>query len=96
MINQLRCFSLLNEDWDKAFKGTIIRMPLRTTSHAGRSEISTESTSPEDILRSMHSFADEIGSEGLLFLKSVQQIVLEVNRECLNKIEITNGNDLKE
>ena len=32
MINQLKCFALLNEDWDHPFVGTIIRIPLRTPS----------------------------------------------------------------
>ena len=44
----------------------------------------------------MRSFADKIGSEGLLFLKSVQQVALELDHECLNKVEIVNRDDLKE
>jgi sacsin len=96
MINQLRCFSLLNKNWEHHFDGTIIRLPLRTASQAVRSEISSESTSVDDILCSMRVFADEIGSEGLLFLKSVQQVVLEVDDKCLYDVAITNGLDLKE
>jgi len=94
MTNQLRCFSLINTEWQQPFQGTIIRIPLRNALQAKRSEISTKETTTDDIAHSLNSFAEEMGSDGLLFLNSVQRIVLSVDDKQLNEIEITNGDDL--
>ena len=94
MINQLGCFSLLCTDWEHPFDGTIIRIPLRNASQASRSEISKVETITNDIQDSMNSFANDLGSSGLLFLKSVQRIVLSINHEQLNEVEVINRHDL--
>lgn len=94
MINQLRCFSLFNTEWGIRFNGTIIRIPLRNASQAQRSEISKTETLIHDVQESMDSFASDMGSSGLLFLKSVQRIVLSINDELLNEVEVTNKDDL--
>lgn len=96
MINQLRCFSLLKNDWSHPFDGTIIRIPLRTPSQAEGSKISNKPTATDEILSAMDSFAAEMGSEGLLFLKSVQRIVLEADHERRDEVNIVNGKDLIE
>ena len=96
MINQLRCFSLLGTEWEHPFDGTIIRIPLRSASQARRSEISKVETITNDVEDSMNSFADEMGSSGLLFLKSVQRIVLSINDKQLNEVEVINRNELTE
>ena len=94
MTNQLHCFSLINTEWQLPFHGTIIRIPLRNASQAKRSEISTKETTTDDIEHSLNSFAEEMGSDGLLFLNSVQRIVLSVDDKQLNEIEVTNGHGL--
>ena len=94
MINQLRCFSLLGTEWDHSFDGTIIRIPLRTASQAMRSEICKVETTANHVQDSMNSFAHEIGPSGLLFLKSVQRIVLSINDEQLNEVDVINAHDL--
>jgi sacsin len=94
MANQLRCFSLINTEWQRPFQGTIIRIPLRNALQAERSEISTKETTTDDIEHSLNSFAEEMGSDGLLFLNSVQRIILSVDDKQLNEIEVTNGDDL--
>ena len=94
MINQLHCFSLFSTEWKHPFGGTIIRIPLRSASQARRSEIFDVETTTDDVQKSMDSFADEMGSSGLLFLKSVQRIVLSVNDEQLNEVEVINRHDL--
>ena len=94
MMNQLHCFSLFNTNWELPFCGTIIRIPLRNASQALRSEISQVKTISDDVRDSMNSFADEMGSSGLLFLKSVQHIVLSINDEQLNEVEVINRHDL--
>ena len=94
MINQLQCFSLFGTEWEHPFGGTIIRIPLRSASQARRSEISEVETTTDDVQNSMDSFADEMGSSGLLFLKSVQRIVLSVDDEQLNEVEVINRHDL--
>lgn len=94
MANQLHCFSLINTEWQHPFRGTIIRIPLRNASQAKRSEISKKETTTDDIERSLNTFAEEMGSDGLLFLNSVQRIVLSVDDKQLNEIEVTNEHDL--
>lgn len=42
----------------------------------------------------MDSFAGEMGSNGLLFLKSVHRIVLSVDDQRLDEVEILNRHDL--
>jgi sacsin len=94
MANQLRCFSLINTEWEQPFDGTIIRIPLRNTSQAKRSEISTKEASTYDVRYSMDCFANEMGSNGLLFLKSVHRIILSVDNERIDEVEIVNRHDL--
>jgi len=94
MMNQLHCFSLINTEWQHPFRGTIIRIPLRNALQAEKSEISTRETTTDDIERSLNTFAEEMGSDGLLFLNSVQRIVLSIDDKQLNDIEVTNGHDL--
>ena len=94
MTNQLRCFSLINTEWQRPFYGTIIRIPLRNASQAKKSEISTKETTTDDIEHSLNSFAEEMGSDGLLFLNSVQRIVMSIDDKQVNEIEVTNGADL--
>jgi hypothetical protein len=96
MTNQLDCFSLLNTEWGRPFKGTIIRIPLRNASQAARSEISKTMTTTHDVQNALESFANDMGSNGLLFLKSVQRIVLSVDNEQLSEVEVTNTGDLAE
>jgi sacsin len=94
MVNQLACFSLLNKKWKDPFEGTIIRIPLRNAAQAVRSEISKTETTKMDVQDAIDSFAKDMGSNGLLFLKSVRHIVLSVNGEQVNEVEITNRHDL--
>lgn len=96
MINQLACFSLLNTDWSRPFPGTIVRIPLRNAVQAGRSEISKTETAEKDVRDAISSFANDMGSNGLLFLKSVKRIVLLVNNEQLDEVEVINRQDLIE
>lgn len=94
MANQLRCFSLINSRWECPFDGTIIRIPLRNMSQAKWSEISSKEASIHNVRYSMDSFAGEMGSNGLLFLRSVHRIVLSVDDQRLDEVEILNRQDL--
>lgn len=94
MINQLDCFSLLNTEWEQPLHGTIIRIPLRNASQAERSEISKKETTEEDVQNAIESFGEEMGSNGLLFLKSIRRIVLCIDNEQLSEVEVTSKYDL--
>lgn len=96
MINQLECFSLVNTEWERDFHGTIIRLPLRNASQAPRSDISKTETTVDDVRNAIDTFASEMGSNGLLFLRSVRRIVLAVRGEHLGEIEVINQQDLNE
>jgi sacsin len=94
MANQLGSFSLINTEWECPFNGTIIRIPLRTTSQAEQSEISKKEASIHDVQCAMESFASDMGSSGLIFLKSVKRIVLSIDDQRLDEVEIVNRHDL--
>jgi len=96
MKNQLDGFSLLNTEWARSFEGTLIRVPLRNRSQAARSEISKTTTTTQDVKNALESFANDMGSNGLLFLKSVKRIVLSINNEQLSEVEVINIDDLAE
>ncbi len=94
MANQLECFSHVNTEWKYPFEGTIIRIPLRNASHARSSKISSKVTSIVDIQSSMDNFANEMGSNGLLFLKSVRKIVLSIDDQRLDDVELLDAQGL--
>lgn len=94
MANQLACFSRLNTEWEHPFPGTVIRIPLRNATQAERSEIKKEEATPSDVKDSIDSFAKDMGSSGLLFLKSVRRIVLFIDDERVNEVEVINKHDL--
>ncbi|ERF72113.1 hypothetical protein EPUS_02904 [Endocarpon pusillum Z07020] len=96
MITQLDGFSLVNTEWDRPFMGTIIRIPLRTASQAAVSEISNKETTTDDVRDALDSFADDMGSNGLLFLKSVRRIVLSINDQLMTEVKITSKDSLAE
>lgn len=94
MANQLHCFSLISSEWEVPFDGRIIRIPLTSASQAKESEISPKEATIHDIRASMDNFAVEMGSNGLLFLKSVHCIVSSVDGQRINEVEILNRHDL--
>ena len=96
MITQLSGFSLVNTEWDRPFIGTIIRIPLRNASQAAVSEISNKETTTGDVRDALNSFADDMGSNGLIFLKSVRRIVLSINDQLMTEVKITNRDSLAE
>lgn len=96
MITQLDGFSLVNTEWDRPFMGTIIRIPLRNASQAAVSEISNKETTTDDVRDALNSFADDMGSNGLLFLKSVRRIVLSINDQLMTEVKITSKDSLAE
>lgn len=95
MINQLKGFSAIDEfeSFDKPLHGTIIRLPLRTDAQAKVSKISTRETDISDIEKSLTAFAQEIGIQGLLFLKSVQRIVINIDATRLHDIAVVNASE---
>lgn len=94
MISQLGGFSLLNTEWKRPFEGTIIRIPLRNASQASVSEISNKETTTGDVRDALNSFADDMGSNGLLFLRSVRRIALSINDQLVTEIKITSKDSL--
>lgn len=95
MGNQLEAFSQINNVWSAPFDGTIIRIPLRTKSQAAKSDIRRVETTIEDVMKSMDGFAAEMGLNALLFLKSVQRIVLTLNQKQLHEVKILNLVDIE-
>ena len=94
MVNQLEAFSLINQEWGCPFPGTIIRIPLRTTSQAPLSDIVSNPTSIEDVKSAMDSFVAEMGESALLFLKSVRRMILHVDNQQLHEVRVLNDQEI--
>lgn len=90
MKNQMSAFSAVMKELDKHYNGTIIRIPLRTSSQAQVSEICKVPTTASDIEVVLRKFASEFGASGLLFMKNVESIEIEIEDDTEFNIKICN------
>jgi sacsin len=90
MKNQMSAFSAVMEVPDKPFDGTIIRIPLRTASQAEASEICKRPTTASDVEEVMRKFASEFEISGLLFMKNIESIKIEIGGAVDSSIKICN------
>jgi sacsin len=90
MKNQMSAFSAVMEAPDKPFDGTIIRIPLRTASQAEASEICNQPTTASDVEEVMRKFASEFEISGLLFMKNIESIKIEIGGVVDSSIKICN------
>lgn len=90
MKNQMSAFSAIMEVSDKPFDGTIIRIPLRTASQAEASEICKRPTTASDVKEVMRKFASEFEISGLLFMKNIESIKIEIGGAVDSNIKIYN------
>lgn len=90
MQNQLSAFSSILDQFDTAFEGTIIRLPLRTEAQAAKSKIvvSDKHTSEEEIIDVFRKFSGEL-VESLLFLKNLRTITLRIDDKVYAKATST-------
>ena len=95
MKNQMSAFSAIMKEPDKPFNGTIIRIPLRTESQAKKSEICNRPTKASDIEEVAKKFSSEFGSSGLLFMKNVESIKIEIGDAVPFHMEISNVEDVR-
>jgi sacsin len=66
MKNQMSAFSAIMEEFNKPYNGTIIRIPLRTTSQSEVSQICKVPTTASEIEVVLKKFTSEFGTSGLL------------------------------
>jgi hypothetical protein len=90
MKNQMSAFSAIMKELDKHYYGTIIRIPLRTTSQAEVSEICKVPTTASDVEVVLRKFAAEFGTSGLLFMKNVESIGIDIGDDVAFNIKICN------
>lgn len=95
MKNQMSAFSAIMKEFDKPYNGTIIRIPLRTTSQAEVSEICKRPTTASDVEVVLRKFASEFGTSGLLFMKNVESIEIEIGGTVAFNIKICNTDDVR-
>jgi sacsin len=96
MKNQMSVFSAIMKELDKPYNGTIIRIPLRTTSQAEVSEICKIPTTTSDIDAVLRKFASEFGTSGLLFMKNIESIEIEIGDDVAFNIKICNTEHVRE
>jgi len=95
MKNQMSAFSAIMKELDKPYNGTIIRIPLRTTSQAEVSEICKVPTTTSDIDAVLRKFASEFGTSGLLFMKNIESIEIEIGDDVAFDIKICNAEHVR-
>jgi sacsin len=88
--NQMRGFSAIMKEFDKPYNGTIIRIPLRTELQAEASEICKKPTTVSDVDAVLKNFASEFGTSGLLFMKNIERIEIEIGDNVAFTIKICN------
>lgn len=94
--DQLAAFSLATAtSLDKAFPGTIVRIPLRTRAQAKKSEIKNLAINSDDVLKSFEQFQHEV-SESLPFLKNIETISFYSNKTRLGSSSIANPHQVRE
>jgi sacsin len=95
MRDQMAAFSAITEEFDRAFEGTIIRIPLRTSEQAQKSQICSREAPYSEIAQVLQTFADEFGHTGLLFMKNVSQISIVVGDQPPMNISISNNEEVR-
>lgn len=91
MCGQLTAFGSILKDSKNRFEGTIVRLPLRTETHAAKSKIvPNKSTSIQDIVDVFELFSSEL-VESLLFLRNVHSITLRIDGNIYAKVESITG-----
>lgn len=95
MENHLATFSPFLLDRQEPFLGTVIRLPLRTSSQAARSSISSCETTIDMVIQEVSTFARDFGSSGMLFLKHLECLQFDITGSAPVKIEIVNTDDVR-
>lgn len=90
MKNQMSAFSAVMKELDKPIDGTIIRIPLRTAFQAESSDICPRPTTVSDVEEVMRKFASEFGTSGLLFMKNIESITIEIGGTVDSSIKMCN------
>ncbi|OBT62242.1 hypothetical protein VE03_08031 [Pseudogymnoascus sp. 23342-1-I1] len=93
--NQMGAFQSVLENQKCPFKGTIIRIPLRTKAQATKSEISSHETTVSEIREVIRMFADEFRDGELLFMRNVEKLGFESTAGMCIKIEMANCKDIR-
>ena len=94
--NHLTAFDCILGSYNTAFEGTIIRLPLRDSDQAKRSEIVEDhvSTSQKDIEDVFQLFTNEL-VESLLFLRNLRSITLRIDDRIFAKARSVVPNERK-
>ncbi|RFU27756.1 hypothetical protein B7463_g8577, partial [Scytalidium lignicola] len=77
MKNQMAAFRKLIDDPTCALDGTVIRIPLRTSIQAAKSEISKRETTVAELQEVLNTFVTEFGNNGLLFMRNIEKLGIE-------------------
>lgn len=95
MGDQMAAFSPITKEFDQAFQGTIIRIPLRTPAQAKKSKICSREASSSEIAQVLQNFVDDFGHTGLLFMKNVSRISIVVGDKPPMNICISNDEEVR-
>jgi sacsin len=80
--------------FDRPLEGTIIRIPLRNPDQALKSDISSRTTTVQEMVEILRAFADDFADHGLLFMRNVEKLELGTLGSSI-VIEMTDGETLR-
>ncbi|KAH8819238.1 hypothetical protein F5884DRAFT_717530 [Xylogone sp. PMI_703] len=75
--NHMAAFNRVMDKSTCSLDGTVIRIPLRTSSQANKSEISNRETTVSEVRDVLDTFGAEFGNNGLLFMRNVEKLEIE-------------------
>jgi hypothetical protein len=93
--NHMAAFQFLMQNPTQLFKGTIIRIPLRTREHAMKSEISRRETTAQEVRDVLEKFATEFGNSGLLSMRNIEKVAIDSTAGISMSIEIVDRGCLR-
>ena len=92
ILSHLQTFSQFKIASDQEYPETVIRIPLRTANQAEYSKIANQQVSALEIRAHLNHFKEDIEQGGLLFLKSIQRLVIRENNDILFTVCIDDTN----
>ena len=94
ILSHLRTFSQLKATSAQEYPETFIRIPLRTANQAEHSKIADQHVSALEIRTHLNRFIEDIKQGGLLFLKSIQKLIVREDDDVLFTVCIDNTNNI--
>ncbi|TVY36879.1 Sacsin [Lachnellula occidentalis] len=92
--NTMAAYERVVGQFDRPLEGTVIRIPLRNPNQALKSDISSRTTTVQEMVEILKAFGDDFADHGLLFMRNVEKLELGTLGSSI-VIEMTDGETLR-